>query len=279
MIDHERAGGRMFAAPNMGRVMAAIAVAMTFITCSIAANWASMAEAQSQEWKTTPMSQQSSPPSPPEPLNAKRSDTRPPIPARAVKRKAAKPAPVSVEPTKVNAKTEAAPKKEPVEVSKPVLPTSETATSTERASGRIYDLVREYCISSKEQIVEARLRRQKAIVGGMTEELKAKISELEKLVEESQARVSQLESFSAAISKQIVAVYAGMEPDAAAKQIAGLDPTTGAAIISKLDGQRASAIVSEMSPKDGARIISHLTQLARMSARPTELAARAGQQQ
>lgn len=279
MIGQPRAGGECKTPPSLGRLVVVLAVATSVMTCAVAAYLASQAEAQqAQEWKTTPVSNQPPPPKSIQSAKARPDNPAPPVPVRTVKRKPPKPTPVSVDPSTLNAEPEAPRKTEPVEVIKAVN-TSEAVATDETATGRTLELVREFCISSKEQIVEARLRRQKAAVVSMTEELKAKISELENLVEESKARADQLKSFSAAISKQIVSVYEGMEPDAAAKQIAGLDPVTGASIIAKLDGQRASSIVSEMSAKEGARIMSYLTQLARMSAPPAEQGARAGQQQ
>jgi flagellar motility protein MotE (MotC chaperone) len=57
-----------------------------------------------------------------------------------------------------------------------------------------------------------------------------------------------------AAAKELVDIYAKMDPEAAAKQLAELDTTTATSVIRQLSPRGASAILNVMEAKQAARL-------------------------
>ena len=85
-------------------------------------------------------------------------------------------------------------------------------------------------------------------------EIDVKIVALETRQSELQQWIGKREAMLKAAAKELVDIYAKMDPEAAAKQLAELDTTTATSVIRQLSPRGASAILNVMEAKQAARL-------------------------
>jgi len=111
-----------------------------------------------------------------------------------------------------------------------------------------------YCRNIANAAADARYARQVDALAAMKKELDERIAALEKKRAEYEEWVKRREDIIKRADDGVVAIYAQMRPDAAAKQIAIMDEGAAAAILSRLNPRTASAILNEMEAPTAARL-------------------------
>jgi flagellar motility protein MotE (MotC chaperone) len=129
------------------------------------------------------------------------------------------------------------------------------------------DLARRYCVNVADAAADARFAWQKSKIAEAEKELDRRIAALEAKTAEYKAWLARRDAFARKANEKLVQIYAQMEPDAGAAQLASMDEETAASVLAKLDPQYASAILNEMQPEKGARLTATIAGAARVAAR------------
>lgn len=112
-----------------------------------------------------------------------------------------------------------------------------------------------YCLNISDKAKDARAARQAAALGEMEAELESKIKELEQRREELQTWFEKQKGLQDAAERSLVDIYAAMDPEAAAKQLARLDPRLASSVLHQLKPRLASGILNEMKPEEAAKLV------------------------
>lgn len=120
-----------------------------------------------------------------------------------------------------------------------------------------------YCVNIADKAADARAAWQTKTISDLEAKLDQRIRELEAKRVELEEWLKKRDEILAKAGEQIVVIYSGMKPDAAALQIAALDDATAAGVISKLKPRTASAILGEMEPGRAAQITKAIVQVNR----------------
>lgn len=131
------------------------------------------------------------------------------------------------------------------------------------------DLAQRYCVSVADAAADARIAWQKAKLAETEQELGKRIAALEAKSAEYKAWLERRDEFSRRATNTLVQIYARLEPDAAALQLAAMDEETAAAVLTKLEPQNSSAILNEMQPEKAARLTGTIAGAARVPPRVT----------
>lgn len=118
----------------------------------------------------------------------------------------------------------------------------------------------QYCSNIAASVEAARIARQQKLLTEMEAQLSQKLAALEAKQVEVAAQLDKLESFERKTNDALVAFYTGMQPDAAAAQLAELDDDIAAALLLRLKAKAASAILNEMNAARGAALAKRIAQ-------------------
>lgn len=113
-----------------------------------------------------------------------------------------------------------------------------------------------YCANVGPSIVEARVAWQVKRLGDLDAQVKQRIADLEKAEAEARDWIAKRDALIAAASDEVVAVYARMEPESAARQIGIMDDRMAAAILGRLKPTAAGAILDEMEAERASHLES-----------------------
>lgn len=113
-----------------------------------------------------------------------------------------------------------------------------------------------YCYQIADDARDARYARQKKQLQRMQQQLEELLRKLQEQRAEHQRWVKRREAITRRMTAAILDVYARMEPEAAAAQIAQMEYAVAIAILTGLKPQQASAILTEMSPKQAGRLVN-----------------------
>ncbi len=137
---------------------------------------------------------------------------------------------------------------------------SDISTRQRKLTPRLPPDVREdwqkYCYNIADAARDARYARQKAQLNEMEQRLKKLLKELSRKRDEYMRWVQRRQSITARMTKSMLEVYAKMEPEIAAAQIARMEYAVAVAILTGLKPQQASAILAEMEPKQAGRLVN-----------------------
>jgi flagellar motility protein MotE (MotC chaperone) len=111
-----------------------------------------------------------------------------------------------------------------------------------------------YCANVAPSIAEARLAWQTKRLNELDARVKQRISDLEKAEAVSREWIAKREELMKAASDALVAIYAKMRPENAARQISTMDDRMAAAILGKLKPTVAGAILDEMEAERASRL-------------------------
>ena len=125
-----------------------------------------------------------------------------------------------------------------------------TAPAIEPAEPAVTD----YCANFADRANDARTAWQMDNLKKIEAEIDAKIAALETRQSELQQWIGKREAMLKAAAKELVDIYAKMDPEAAAKQLAELDTATATSVIRQLSPRGASAILNVMDAKQAARL-------------------------
>ncbi len=113
-----------------------------------------------------------------------------------------------------------------------------------------------YCYNIADAARDARYARQKRQIREMEKRLEKLLRKLEKKREEYETWVMRRKEITDRMTRAMLDVYAKMEPEAAAAQIAQMEYAVAVAILTGLKPQKASAILTEMDPKKAGRLVN-----------------------
>ncbi len=113
-----------------------------------------------------------------------------------------------------------------------------------------------YCYNIADAARDARYARQKKKLQDMQARLNELLGKLEKKRKEVREWVLQRREIRQRMTAAMLDVYAKMEPEAAAAQIAQMEYEVAVAILTGLKPQQASAILTEMDPRKAGRIVT-----------------------
>lgn len=116
-----------------------------------------------------------------------------------------------------------------------------------------------FCASVGPSIVEARVAWQTKRLAELDAQVRQRISDLEKAEIAARDWIARRESLMAAANDDLVAIYAKMQAEVAARQLSAMDERIAAAILAKLKPGAASAILDEMESERANRLVGLLS--------------------
>jgi flagellar motility protein MotE (MotC chaperone) len=111
-----------------------------------------------------------------------------------------------------------------------------------------------YCANVAPSIAEARIAWQTRRLNELDAQVKQRIADLEKAEAAAREWIAKREELMKAASDAVVAIYAKMQPESAARQISTMDDRMAAAILGKLKPTVAGAILDEMEAERASRL-------------------------
>jgi flagellar motility protein MotE (MotC chaperone) len=111
-----------------------------------------------------------------------------------------------------------------------------------------------FCANAAPSIAEARIAWEKKQLDDLDAQVKQRLVALEKAEASLREWVAKRDAALMAANDNLVAIYAKMQPEAAAIQIAAMDDPMAAAILGKLKPGAAGAILNEMEAERASRL-------------------------
>jgi len=111
-----------------------------------------------------------------------------------------------------------------------------------------------FCANAAPSIAEARIVWETKQLGDLDAQVKQRLADLEKAEASVQEWVAKRDAMLKSASDDLVAIYAKMQPETAATQIAAMDDQMAAAILGKLKAGAAGAILNEMEAERASRL-------------------------
>jgi flagellar motility protein MotE (MotC chaperone) len=111
-----------------------------------------------------------------------------------------------------------------------------------------------YCANVAPSIVEARVAWRTKRLTELDEQVKQRITDLEKAEASAREWIDKRAALLKAASNDLVAIYTKMQPENAARQIGTMDDRMAAAILGKLKPAAAGAILDEMEAERASRL-------------------------
>jgi flagellar motility protein MotE (MotC chaperone) len=119
-----------------------------------------------------------------------------------------------------------------------------------------------FCASAAPSIAEARMAWEMKRLTELDAQVKQRLADLEKAEASLQEWVAKRDAALKSASDNLVAIYARMQPEAAATQIAAMDDQMAAAILGKLKASAAGAILDEMESDRASKLAAVLSGLS-----------------
>ena len=116
-----------------------------------------------------------------------------------------------------------------------------------------------FCANVVPSIAEARIAWETKRLSELDAQVKQRLADLEKAEASVQEWVAKRDAALKAASDNLVAIYARMEPETAAAQIAAMDDQMAAAILGKLKPGAAGAILNEMEAERASKLAAFLS--------------------
>jgi flagellar motility protein MotE (MotC chaperone) len=116
-----------------------------------------------------------------------------------------------------------------------------------------------FCANAAPAIAEARIAWETRRLSELDAQVKQRLADLEKAEASVQEWVAKRDAILKAASDNLVAIYAKMQPETAATQIAAMDDSMAAAILGKLKPGAAGAILNEMEAERASRLAAFLS--------------------
>ena len=132
--------------------------------------------------------------------------------------------------------------------------TRKPEADTKKAEADAGDGVQQYCSNIASFAADARVAWQMKRMGELEAQLKQRIAELETKEAESKEWIDKREALMKKAEDGVVAIYAKMQPGAAAAQMIVMEDAMAAALLSKLNPRISSAILNEMEAGKAAKL-------------------------
>jgi flagellar motility protein MotE (MotC chaperone) len=122
--------------------------------------------------------------------------------------------------------------------------------------------VSRYCANVAPVAAEARIAWETRHLNELDAQIKQRIADLEKAEADTKDWVSKRDALLNSASDDVVAIYAKMDPEAAAGQMAMMDESIAVSILHKLKVNAASSILDQMEAARAARLTSLILAVA-----------------
>ena len=116
-----------------------------------------------------------------------------------------------------------------------------------------------FCANVAPSIAEARIAWETRRLIELDAQVKQRLADLEKAEASVQEWVAKRDASLKVAGDNLVAIYAKMQPETAATQIAAMDDQMAAAILGKLKPGAAGAILNEMEAERASRLATFLS--------------------
>lgn len=116
-----------------------------------------------------------------------------------------------------------------------------------------------FCANVAPSIAEARIAWETKRLAELDAQVKQRLTDLEKAEASIKEWVAKRDGALNAASDNLVAIYAKMQPETAAVQIAAMDDQMAAAILGKLKPGAAGAILNEMEAERASKLAAFLS--------------------
>jgi flagellar motility protein MotE (MotC chaperone) len=133
---------------------------------------------------------------------------------------------------------------------------------TKKAEADPGDGVQQYCSNIGNLAADARIAWQMKRLGELDAQVKQRIAELEAKEAESKEWIGKREELMKKAEEGVVAIYAKMQPEAAAAQMGVMEDSTAAALLTKLNPRVSSAILNEMDAGKAAKLTDLMSGMA-----------------
>jgi flagellar motility protein MotE (MotC chaperone) len=137
------------------------------------------------------------------------------------------------------------------------------APAAESGGDEIQQVIEKYCIAISDAAAERRMATQSAALKELEARLEDKITRLEQKKGELETLLKRRDDLRNLAQKELIEIYAGMEPEAASLQLEKLDVRLASSVLRQLKPRQASAILSEMKPEFAARMAKMIASAAR----------------
>ena len=111
-----------------------------------------------------------------------------------------------------------------------------------------------FCANAAPSIAEARIAWETRQLSELDAQVKQRLADLEKAEASVKEWFAKRDTSLKAASDELVAIYAKMQPETAATQIAAMDDQMAAAILGKLKPGMAGAILNEMEAERASKL-------------------------
>jgi flagellar motility protein MotE (MotC chaperone) len=111
-----------------------------------------------------------------------------------------------------------------------------------------------YCVNVAPSIAEARIAWQTKRLSELDAQVKQRIADLEKAQAAAREWIDKRQALLKTANDDLVAIYAKMQPENAARQIGAMDDRMAAAILGRLKPTAAGAILDEMEAERASRL-------------------------
>ena len=132
--------------------------------------------------------------------------------------------------------------------------------TSDRATDKTADIEgSRFCANVAPSIAEARIAWETRRLNELDAQVKQRLVDLEKAEASVQEWVAKRDAALKSASDNLVAIYAKMQPETAATQIAAMDDQMAAAILGKLKASAAGAILNEMEAERASKLATILS--------------------
>jgi len=141
--------------------------------------------------------------------------------------------------------------------------TSTVPTESPSGEGHASDLSASYCTTTIDKAAESRTAWQQETLQRLRNDVDTKIVELEHRRAELEEWIKRREEIIKSANRDLVDIYAKMDPEAAAAQLGEADIQTAVSILSQLTPRAAGSILGIMEPKRAAVLVKAMADIAR----------------
>lgn len=124
-----------------------------------------------------------------------------------------------------------------------------------------------YCEAVADAAADARFAWQVQTLEAMRVEIEERAALLEQKRAETEDWLTRRQEFLDRTEERVVAIYARMNAEAAASQIAAMQDDAAVALLTKIDTRRASAIMGEMESARAAHLTNVITGVLKRTAK------------
>ena len=141
-------------------------------------------------------------------------------------------------------------------------PGSAESTVIDQATPEVRKAIEDYCLSISDAATERRMATKTAALEKLEKRLEERLTRLEQEKMALESLISKREEIRNLAKKELVEIYAGMPPEAAAAQMEKLDIRLASSVLRQLKPRQASAILSEVKPELAAQMMRVLASAA-----------------